>query len=52
MKKYKEPKIQVNICYETEKEKKCITLSKEDAYALRDFVEEKGGTVWWFTPVN
>jgi hypothetical protein len=52
MKKYKEPQIYVNICYETENEKKCVTLPKEEAYATRDWVEENDGTVFWFNPIN
>jgi hypothetical protein len=52
MKKYKEPQIYVNICYETENEKKCVTLPKEEAYATRDWVEENDGVIFWFDPVN
>lgn len=52
MKKYKEPRILVNICWEVGEEKKCVTLPKEEAYATRDWVEEQGGTTWWFSPVN
>jgi hypothetical protein len=48
MKKYKEPCIRVNICWEIGDEKKCVTLSKEEAYATRDWVEERGGTTFWF----
>jgi len=48
VKKYKEPYIRVNICWELGDEKKCVTLSKNDAYATRDWVEERGGCVYWF----
>jgi hypothetical protein len=48
MKKYKEPYIRVNICWEVKDEKKCVTLSKEQAYATRDWVEQRGGCVYWF----
>ena len=48
VKKYKEPYIRVNICWELGDEKKCVTLSKNDAYVTREWVEEKGGTVFWF----
>jgi hypothetical protein len=48
VKKYKEPNIKVNICWEVGKEKKCVTLPKEEAYATRDWVEKEGGTCFWF----
>jgi len=48
VKKYREPYIRVNICWELGDEKKCVTLSKNDAYATRDWVEEQGGCVYWF----
>jgi hypothetical protein len=48
MKKYKEPYIRVNICWEVGKEKKCATLSKEQAYATKEWVDKEGGTCFWF----
>jgi len=48
VKKYKEPYIRVNICWEVGDEKKCVTMSKEQAYATRDWVEKQSGTVFWF----
>jgi len=48
VKKYKEPYIRVNICWEVGDEKKCVTMSKEQAYATRDWVEQQSGTVFWF----
>ncbi len=48
VKKYKEPHILVNVCWELGDEKKCVTLNKNDAYATRDWVEEQGGCVYWF----
>lgn len=38
----------MNICWELGDEKKCVTLSKNDAYVTREWVEENGGTVFWF----
>jgi hypothetical protein len=38
----------VNICWEIKNEKKCVTMSKEEAYATRKWVEEQDGVVWWF----
>jgi hypothetical protein len=51
MKKYKEPHIRVNICWEVGKEKKCVTLDKNDAYATRKWVEKQGGCVYWFQAI-
>ena len=48
MKKYKEPHIRVNICWEVGEEKKCVTMSKEQAYATKEWVENNDGTVFWF----
>lgn len=48
VKHYKEPRIRVNICYEVRDEKKCVTLSKEQAYATREWVEAQGGVCFWF----
>lgn len=52
VKKYKEPYIRVNICWEVGDEKKCVTMSKEQAYATRDWVEKQGGCVFWFSPLE
>lgn len=48
MKKYKDPEIRVNMCWEVEDEKKCVTLKKSDAYATKEWVEKQNGTVFWF----
>ena len=42
VKKYKEPRIRVNICWEVGDERKCVTLDKSDAYATREWVEKRG----------
>jgi hypothetical protein len=47
MKKYKEPQIRVNICWQIGNQKKCATLPREHAYETRDWVEEQGGVVFW-----
>jgi hypothetical protein len=46
--KNKDPHIRVNMCWQVGDEKKCATLSKEAAYATRDWVEKQGGCTWWF----
>lgn len=48
VKKYKEPYIRVNICWEVGDERKCATLDKSDAYATREWVEKNDGVVYWF----
>ena len=48
VKKYKEPQIRVNICWQIGDDKKCVTLPKEHAYETRDWVESQGGCVFWF----
>jgi hypothetical protein len=46
------PDIKVNICYELNDQRKCLTLHKVEANALKSAVENEGGVVWWYTPVN
>jgi len=48
MKKYKDPEVRVNMCWEIKNEKRCVTLKKNDAYTTRDWVESQDGTVFWF----
>jgi hypothetical protein len=35
------------MCWEVGDEKKCATLSKEEAYATRKWVEDNDGVVFW-----
>ena len=46
------PYIKVNMCYELEKETVCVRLERDQAQKLKHTVDEKGGTVWWFTPIE
>jgi len=48
VKKYKEPRIRVNMCWELGEERKCATLDKSDAYKTREWVEKNDGVVYWF----
>ena len=52
MKCKRDPQIRVNICWQVGEEKKCATLSKEQAYATRDWVKQQDGIVMWFNPVQ
>jgi len=48
----KDKRIRVNICWELKKERKCQTLSKDEAYALRKDVEDNDGVVFWFSALD
>jgi len=44
--------LRVNVCWEINKERRCETLSKEEAYTLRKDVEKDGGIIFWFQPLD
>jgi hypothetical protein len=52
MKTARDPSILVNVCWAVNNEKKCVTMPKEEAYATRRWVEDNGGVIFWFDPVN
>jgi len=52
MKVNKSKQIRVNICYELKNERKCLTLSKDEAFALRKSIEDQDGVVWWYQPIE
>jgi metal-sulfur cluster biosynthetic enzyme len=52
MKKYKDPKIKVNVCYELGDVRRCRTMDKDEAYAIREWVEEQDGICFWFQPIS
>jgi len=43
--------VQVNVCYEIDGKRNCLTLEKNKAIELKDHVEDNCGVVWWFTAV-
>ena len=49
--KARDKQIRVNVCWETD-EHKNATFNKDEAYALKTAIENDGGTVWWFSPVD
>jgi hypothetical protein len=51
MKRSSKP-LRVNVCWEIDKERRCETLSKEQAYALRKEMEKQGGLIFWFQPLD
>jgi len=48
VKQAKNSRTRVNICWHVGEERKCVTLDKSDAYATREWVEERSGVVYWF----
>lgn len=52
MKIKQNPWIRVNICYQLNKERKCVCVNKEIAYKLRQEIEVQNGTIYWFQPVE
>ena len=44
--------LRVNVCWELKKERRCETLSKDEAYALRKDIEKEGGLIFWFQPLD
>lgn len=52
MAKRKDYDRRVNVCWELEGERHCKTLSKDEAYALKNDMREKGGVIFWFDPLD
>jgi hypothetical protein len=42
----------VNICWELKDERKCQTLSRDEAYALKKYVDDNDGCVFWFQALD
>lgn len=52
MKTNRDPDIYVDMCWEINKQRKCATLKKEEAYATKYWVEKNNGCVWWFAGLD
>jgi hypothetical protein len=52
MKINKQYQHKVNICWELNNKRKCVTLTKNEAYATRKWVEDNEGAVFWFAAVK
>ncbi len=39
------------MCYEVHGKRKCITLNKNDAFNLRNYINKEKGAVWWFAAI-
>tara|TARA_S200002703_G_scaffold147519_1_gene143410 strand:+ start:1987 stop:2142 length:156 start_codon:yes stop_codon:yes gene_type:complete len=48
----KDKLLRVNVCWEINKERRCETLSKDQAYALRKSIQKENGTIFWFQPLD
>ena len=42
----------VNICWELKDERKCQTLSRDEAYALKKYIDDNDGCVFWFQALD
>ena len=42
----------VNVCWEVGDERKCETMSKDQAYALKAWLEENNGFTYWFQALD
>lgn len=42
----------VNICWQLKDERKCQTLSRDEAYALKKHVDDNNGCVFWFQALD
>ena len=42
----------VNVCWEVSGERKCETMSKDHAYALKVWLEDNDGFTYWFQALD
>ena len=42
----------VNVCWEVGDERKCETMSKDQAYALKAWLDSNGGFTYWFQALD
>lgn len=52
MKTNKEYKKRVNVCWEVGEERACRTMSKDEAYALKQWLDENNGFTFWFQALD
>ena len=52
MKTNKEYKKRVNVCWEIGEERACKTMSKDEAYALKQWLDENNGFTFWFQALD
>ena len=42
----------VNVCWEVNGERKCETMNKDQAYALKAWLEDNNGFTYWFQALD
>lgn len=52
MKTNKEYKKRVNVCWEIGEKRACKTMSKDEAYALKQWLDENNGFTFWFQALD
>ena len=52
MKFHKDKPIRVNVCWEINSERQCKTMLKEDAYLLKNWLDENDGFTFWFQALD
>jgi hypothetical protein len=45
-------KKRVNVCWQIGEERKCETMSHDDAYALKAWLDENDGFTFWFQALD
>ena len=44
--------LRVNVCWEINKERQCKTMTKDEAYSLKAWLEENNGFTYWFQALD
>tara|TARA_B100000073_G_scaffold262438_1_gene222145 strand:- start:260 stop:484 length:225 start_codon:yes stop_codon:yes gene_type:complete len=44
--------LRVNVCWEINKERQCKTMTKDEAYALKAWLDENNGFTYWFQALD
>lgn len=52
MKANKQYKKRVNVCWEVGEERKCRTMSNDEAYALKKWLDDNNGFTFWFQALD
>jgi hypothetical protein len=52
MKSNKDYKKRVNVCWEVGEERACRTMSKDEAYALKRWLDDNNGFTFWFQALD
>jgi hypothetical protein len=52
MKSDKDYKKRVNVCWEVGEERACRTMSKDEAYALKRWLDDNNGFTFWFQALD